>query len=78
MAIIDDGRVIAEGTPDQLKQQLGGDRVTLRVKEFSDDREAEQVRQLLQGVDGVRQVVVNRVQGFSCLLYTSDAADDML
>ncbi|CAE21513.1 putative multidrug efflux ABC transporter [Prochlorococcus marinus str. MIT 9313] len=65
MAIIDDGRVIAEGTPDQLKQQLGGDRVTLRVKEFSDDREAEQVRQLLQGVDGVRQVVVNRVQGFS-------------
>ena len=49
MAIIDDGRVIAEGTPDQLKQQLGGDRVTLRVREFSDASEAEQVRQLLEG-----------------------------
>ena len=65
MAIIDDGRVIAEGTPDQLKQQLGGDRVTLRVREFSDASEAEQVRQLLEGVDGVCQVVVNRDQGFS-------------
>ncbi|MFL0756410.1 MAG: ABC transporter ATP-binding protein, partial [Prochlorococcus sp.] len=65
MAIIDDGRVIAEGTPDQLKQQLGGDRVTLRVREFSDASEAEQVRQLLEGVDGVCQVVVNRAQGFS-------------
>ena len=38
MAIIDSGRVIAEGTPDGLKQQLGGDRVTLRVREFSDCR----------------------------------------
>ncbi len=65
MAIIDDGRVIAEGTPDLLKQQLGGDRVTLRVREFSDASEAEQVRQLLEGVDGVCQVVVNRAQGFS-------------
>lgn len=65
MAIIDDGRVIAEGTPDQLKQRLGGDRVTLRVREFSDEAEAEQVRQLLERIDGVRQVVVNRAQGFS-------------
>ena len=65
MAIIDDGRVIAEGTPDQLKQRLGGDRVTLRVREFSNEAEAEQVRQLLEPVDGVRQVVVNRAQGFS-------------
>ena len=32
MAIIDNGRVIAEGAPDQLKQRLGGDRVTLRVR----------------------------------------------
>jgi ABC-2 type transport system ATP-binding protein len=65
MAIIDDGRVIAEGTPDQLKQRLGGDRVTLRVREFSNEAEAEQVRQLLEPVDGVRKVVVNRAQGFS-------------
>ena len=65
MAIIDAGRVIAEGSPDQLKQRLGGDRVTLRVREFSNADEAIQVRALLEPLDGVRQVVVNRSQGFS-------------
>ena len=39
MAIIDAGAVIAEGTPTDLKQRLGGDRVTLRVREFSDAQE---------------------------------------
>ena len=74
MAIIDAGRVIAEGTPDQLKQQLGGDRVTLRVREFSTAEEATQVRALLEPVDGVRQVVVNRSQGFSLNLVIEGGA----
>ena len=65
MAIIDDGRVIAEGTPTELKQRLGGDRVTLRVREFSDFDEAARVRALLESMHGVRQVVINRAQGFS-------------
>ncbi len=65
MAIIDNGRVIAQGTPDELKKQLGGDRVTLRVREFSDQTESEKVRRLLLEVEGVRQAVVNRSQGFS-------------
>jgi len=74
MAIIDDGRVIAEGTPDQLKQRLGGDRVTLRVREFSTAEEATQVRALLEPLDGVRQVVVNRSQGFSLNLVIEGGA----
>ena len=65
MAIIDAGRVIAEGTPQGLKQRLGGDRVTLRIREFSDAAEAERVSALLQPLEGVQQVVVNRAQGFS-------------
>ena len=65
MAIIDAGRVIAEGSPESLKQELGGDRVTLRVREFSDQPEAEKVRHLLEGLDGVRRIVVNRAQGYS-------------
>ena len=65
MAIIDDGCVIAEGTPEGLKQRLGGDRVTLRIREFSDADEAERVSALLQPLEGVQQVVVNRAQGFS-------------
>ena len=74
MAIIDDGRVIAEGTPDQLKQRLGGDRVTLRVREFSTAEEATQVRALLEPLEGVRQVVVNRSQGFSLNLVIEGGA----
>jgi len=65
LAIIEDGRVIAAGRPQELKAALGGDRVTLRVREFSDEPEALRVQQLVQGCPGVRQVVVNRAQGFS-------------
>ena len=63
LAIIDGGRVIAEGTPDSLKGELGGDRVTLRIREFATPEEAEQVLTLLQGCDGVRRAVINRAQG---------------
>lgn len=65
LAIIEGGTVIAEGAPSELKAALGGDRVTLRVREFSDEPEALRVQQLLQGCEGVRQVVVNRAQGYS-------------
>lgn len=65
LAIIEGGRVIAAGQPSELKAALGGDRVTLRVREFSDEPEALRVQQLLQGCEGVRQVVVNRAQGYS-------------
>ena len=63
LAIIDGGRVIAEGTPDRLKGELGGDRVTLRIREFATPEEAEQALTLLQGCDGVRRAVINRAQG---------------
>ena len=65
LAIIEAGRVIAEGSPADLKAALGGDRVTLRVREFSDAQEAKRVQDLLQTCNGVRQVVVNRAQGYS-------------
>lgn len=65
LAILEAGRLIAEGTPSELKDALGGDRVTLRVREFSDAAEASQVQELLSNCPGVRQVVVNRAQGYS-------------
>jgi ABC-2 type transport system ATP-binding protein len=65
LAIIDAGRVIAEGTPADLKAALGGDRVTLRVREFSDADEAARVTGLLEGCPGVRELVINRAQGHS-------------
>jgi len=65
MAIIDKGKVIASGKPDDLKKELGGDRVTLRVREFSDELEAESVRKLLTNINGISNVVVNKKQGYS-------------
>lgn len=72
LAIIEAGRVIADGTPQHLKQSLGGDRVTLRVREFSQEEEANRVRHLLQSCRGVRQVVVNGAQGYSLNLVVDD------
>ena len=65
LAIIEGGKVIASGAPGELKAALGGDRVTLRVREFSDHDEALRVQTLLQRCQGVRQVVINQAQGFS-------------
>ncbi len=65
LAIIENGTVIAAGSPTALKAALGGDRVTLRVREFSSEEEARRVQGLLQGCAGVRQVVINQSQGFS-------------
>jgi ABC-2 type transport system ATP-binding protein len=74
LAILERGRVIAEGTPSELKDALGGDRVTLRVREFSDAEEASQVQTLLSACQGVRQVVVNRAQGYSLNLVVEDSS----
>lgn len=63
LAILDRGCVIAEGTPEQLKEQLGGDRITLRVREFASQQEAQRVQQIIQGLLGVSQVLINRAQG---------------
>ena len=65
MAIIDKGKVIASGKPEDLKKELGGDRVTLRVREFSDELEAESVRKLIKNINGVSNVVINKKQGYS-------------
>ena len=73
LAIVEAGRVIAEGTPASLKGALGGDRVTLRVREFSDEDEASRVQGLLERCQGVRQVVINRAQGYSLNLVVDDS-----
>lgn len=65
LAIIDAGVVIAEGTPSQLKDRLGGDRVTLRIREFSADREADKAKNMLQSLPFVESIVINHAQGNS-------------
>ena len=65
LAIIDKGVVIAEGTPSELKDELGGDRVTLRIREFTPDEEADKAKHILKSLPFVEEVIINTVQGNS-------------
>ncbi|MCU0537099.1 MAG: ATP-binding cassette domain-containing protein [Hydrococcus sp. Prado102] len=63
LAIIDRGVVIAEGTPSQLKDRVGGDRVTLRIREFSPIEEAQKAKEILQSLPFVEEAIINSAQG---------------
>jgi ABC-2 type transport system ATP-binding protein len=65
LAIIDQGKVIAEGTPSALKDKVGGDRITLRIREFAPLAEAEKVKAVVEGMSFVQQVIINSAQGNS-------------
>ncbi|MGB5633044.1 MAG: ATP-binding cassette domain-containing protein [Waterburya sp.] len=65
LAIIDQGVVIAEGKPSELKDKLGGDRVTLRIREFTTDEEADKAKHILESLPFVEEVIINTVQGNS-------------
>ena len=49
IAVIDHGRVIAEGTADQLKEQVGGERIEVTVR---DAAQIAPARQALAGLTG--------------------------
>ena len=65
VAIIDKGEVIASGTPSELKDRVGGDRITLRLREFTSLEEAEKARSLLETLPFVKEIVLNAMQGNS-------------
>ncbi len=62
VAIIDRGKVIAAGTPNELKNQVGGDRITLRIKEFAELTEAQQAQTMLEQLPFVRSSSINPAQ----------------
>jgi ABC-2 type transport system ATP-binding protein len=65
LAIIDKGVVIDEGTPSELKDKIGGDRVTLRIREFTPDDEAAKAKHILASLPFVEEVIINTSQGNS-------------
>ncbi len=75
VAIIDQGIVIASGKPSELKDQVGGDRITLRIREFSPINEAEQAKTLLQSLPSVQEVIINTAQGNSLNLVVQPQSD---
>src|SRR5215472_14246183 len=58
LAIVDRGRVVATGTPDELKGELRGDAVHVELPAPWDDADANLVRNVLAGLPAVRDVVI--------------------
>lgn len=75
VAIIDKGKVISTGTPAALKAEVGGDRITLRIREFTSDDEAEKARSLLADLSLVQDVIINSAQGNSLNLVVDKGGD---
>ena len=55
LAIVDKGRIVAEGSPDELKRELEGDAIHLELAEASENGT---VRSALDGADGISEVLV--------------------
>lgn len=77
LAIIDQGKVIATGTPDQLKETIGGDRVTLRLREFATIEEAETAKTLLSKLPFIREIITNQAQGNSLNLIVTAGTNSL-
>jgi ABC-2 type transport system ATP-binding protein len=75
VAIIDRGVVIASDTPSALKDQVGGDRITLRIREFSPLEEAQQAQAMLTNLPFVQEVIINSAQGNSLNLVVKSQSD---
>ena len=58
LAIVDRGRVVTSGTPDELKGELRGDAVQVELPALRDDAEAARVRRVLEALPAVRDVVI--------------------
>lgn len=78
VAIIDRGVVIASGTPSELKDRVGGDRITLRIREFSPTDEAQQAKSLLESLPTVQEVIINPAQGNSLNLVVTPNSEALM
>jgi ABC-2 type transport system ATP-binding protein len=78
VGIIDGGLVIAEGTPTDLKNQLGGDRITLRIREFTPLPEAEKAQQMLSELPFVQEAIVNATSANSLNLVVTPDRDVLM
>jgi ABC-2 type transport system ATP-binding protein len=78
VAIIDKGVVIASGTPSELKDRVGGDRITLRIREFTPSEEAENAKTMLQNYPFVQEVIINEAQGNSLNLVVDPQSEALL
>jgi ABC-2 type transport system ATP-binding protein len=77
LAIIDRGQVIAEGSPSELKDRVGGDRITLRIREFTSHEESQKAKAILEPLNFVEEVIINSNQGNSLNLVVSHQTNSL-
>jgi ABC-2 type transport system ATP-binding protein len=75
LAILDGGRVVAEGTPEALKAKLRGDRVSV---ELADRGEVAAARQVLDGLDEVAAVLVDGTTLYAQVAHSASALPSLL
>ena len=73
LAIVDRGRVVAEGTPAELKAAIRGDRVTLEVEQRTEEAAA-----VLAPLDGVLDVVPNGREVVARVLHGATAIPQLV
>lgn len=59
LAIVDQGRIVAAGSPDEMKGDLRGDAVRIELRAAPDAEKERLVRYALEGIPGVRGVSVD-------------------
>ena len=69
VAIVDKGRIVAEGSPEELKESIGTDVVTVKVP--SGDGHAARAAEVLGRLDGASEV---RTLGDSVVIYIKDGS----
>lgn len=74
VGIMDKGVLIANGSPTELKNNLGGDRISVRLSEFTPPHEAEAVLSEIRKRHLVRDAVINRLRN-NTLEFVVDSGD---
>lgn len=72
LAIIDQGHVIAAGTPTSLKKKIGSDKLTIKLREFTTPEEAQLACKALSELSGIKEVIINPCQGYALTLIIED------
>lgn len=62
VVIMDKGVMIAEGTTTELKNSLGGDRITIRLQEFTTIEQAELACATLRNRNLAQEAIINRLR----------------
>lgn len=75
LVIIDQGKVIAEGSPSELKERIGGERVTVRIREFTPVEEAIRAKERLSQLPFVKEIIINAQGGNSLNLIVAPEGD---